>query len=86
MRCKSSGYALADDARQPLIRLLERGCEDPEGFGNARGARNLFERAVSAQANRLAHEPQVTRETLMLLTAEDLRAVGAEEIAAYKKE
>lgn len=86
MRCKSSGYALADDARQPLIRLLERGCEDPEDFGNARGARNLFERAVSAQANRLAHEPQVTRETLMLLTAEDLRAVGAEEIATYKKE
>lgn len=79
MRCKSSGYVLADDAWQPLMRLMERGCQDPGGFGNARGARNLFERAVSAQANRLAHEPQVTRETLMLLTADDLRAAGGEE-------
>ena len=79
MRCKSSGYALANDARQPLMRLMERGCQDPRGFGNARGARNLFERAVSAQANRLAHEQQVTRETLMLLTADDLRAAGGEE-------
>ena len=34
---------------------------------------------MSAQANRLAHEQQVTRETLMLLTADDLRAAGGEE-------
>lgn len=86
MRCKSSGYTLTDDARQPLLRLLERGCQAPKGFGNARGARNLFERTVSAQANRLAHEPKITRETLMLLTAEDLRAAGEEDLFAATKE
>lgn len=78
LRCKGSGYTLANDARPLLLHLLEQGCRDPKGFGNARGVRNLFERAVSAQANRLAHEPQVTRETLMLLTADDLRAGGGE--------
>ena len=78
LRCKGSGYILANDARPFLLQLLEQGCRDPRGFGNARGVRNLFERAVSAQANRLAHEPQVTRETLMLLTVDDLRAGGGE--------
>lgn len=78
LRCKGSGYILANDARPFLLQLLEQGCRDPRGFGNARGVRNLFERAVSAQANRLAHEPQVTREILMLLTVDDLRAGGGE--------
>ena len=78
LRCKGSGYILANDARPFLLRLLEQGCRDPRGFGNARGVRNLFERTVSAQANRLAHEPQVTRETLMLLTVDDLCAGGGE--------
>ena len=78
LRCKSSGYILENDARPFLLHLLEQGCRDPRGFGNARGVRNLFERAVSAQANRLAHEPQVTRETLMLLTVDDLCAGGGE--------
>lgn len=85
LRCKSSGYILANDARPFLLRLLEQGCRDPRGFGNARGVRNLFERAVSAQANRLAHEPQVTRETLMLLTVDDLRAGGGEAHAPSEK-
>lgn len=85
LRCKSSGYILANDARPLLLRLLEQGCRDPKGFGNARGVRNLFERAVSAQANRLAHEPQVTRETLMLLTVDDLRAGGGEAHAPSEK-
>lgn len=85
LRCKRSGYTLANDARPLLLRLLEQGCRDPRGFGNARGVRNLFERAVSAQANRLAHEPQVTRETLMLLTVDDLRAGGGEAHAPSEK-
>ena len=84
MRCQSSGYRLADDAHQPLLDLLQRRSADPKGFGNARGARNLFERAVSAQANRLAREPQVTRETLMLLTADDLRAAGGQDDSLEK--
>ena len=74
MRCRKSGYELAEDARGLLRSLLALLSLDVKGFGNARGVRNLFERTVAAQANRLAALPDVTREMLMTLTADDLRA------------
>ena len=85
MRCNKSGYTLAEDARGLLKGLLALLSLDTEGFGNARGVRNLFERAVSAQANRLAALPTVTREELMLLTSADIRIAAGEEQAAKKK-
>ena len=44
--------------------------------------RNLFERAVSAQANRLAALQSVTREQLMRLTSDDIRTATGQEDAA----
>ena len=76
MRCSQNGYTLSDDARDLLRSLLALYSLDVKGFGNARGVRNLFERAVSAQANRLATDPEITKEDLMLLTADDIRAAG----------
>ena len=81
MRCEKSGYALAQDARDMLKGLLALFSLDVKGFGNARGVRNLFERAVSAQANRLAGLADITREQLMQLTSEDIRAAAGEEAA-----
>ena len=49
---------------------------DIKGFGNARGIRNLFERAVTAQANRLATDPEITKEDLMTFTADDIRKLS----------
>ena len=85
MRCQKSGYELATDARELLKGLLALLSLDMNGFGNARGVRNLFERAVSAQADRLASLTEFTRETLMLLTSDDLRVAVGEEKAAEKK-
>ena len=79
MRCSQSGYALAEDARPILRELLKLGSLDIKGFGNARGVRNLFERAVTAQANRLAADAHITKEDLMTLTADDLRACSTAE-------
>ena len=79
MRCTKSGYELAKDARDLLKGLLALLSLDTKGFGNARGVRNLFERAVSAQANRLATLTQITREMLMQLTSADLRVAAGEE-------
>ena len=79
MRCSQSGYALAEDARPILRELLKLGSLDIKGFGNARGVRNLFERAVTAQANRLAADADITKEDLMTLTADDLRACSTAE-------
>lgn len=72
LRCKGAGYALADNARERLKEIIKEESEDNIGFGNARGVRNLFEQAVSRQANRLAKLPEVTREQLMEIQAEDL--------------
>ncbi|MBE5815382.1 MAG: AAA family ATPase [Clostridiales bacterium] len=77
MRCQKSGYTLAEDAKELLRGLLALLSLDVKSFGNARGVRNLFERAVSAQANRLAASTEpLTKDTLMLLTADDIRVAG----------
>jgi SpoVK/Ycf46/Vps4 family AAA+-type ATPase len=73
MRCEKSGYSLKDGAaRDALKARVEAGSRDTRGFGNARGVRNLFERALSRQADRLAGMEQLTRDDLMTLTREDL--------------
>ena len=77
MRCRKSGYCLAEDAKDLLRSQLALFSLDVKGFGNARGVRNLLERAVSAQANRLAKQETVSREELMLLTWEDIREAGS---------
>ncbi len=72
MRCKKAGYRLEESARDELAEILAEESEDNIGFGNARGVRNLFEQAISRQANRLAKQDSVTRDELMLLKTEDL--------------
>jgi len=76
LRCRQNSYTLAEDAKPILRDLLKLFSLDIKGFGNARGVRNLFERAVTAQANRLSTDPDITREDLMLLTADDIRTAG----------
>ncbi len=76
MRCEQSGYQLAEDARPILRDIIKLESMDVKGFGNARGVRNLFESAVTAQANRLASDPEITREDLVLLTADDIRCLA----------
>ncbi len=76
MRCESSGYTLAEDARPVLRDVIKLESMDVQGFGNARGIRNLFEKAVTAQANRLATDADITKEDLMTLTADDIRALS----------
>ena len=72
MRCKGSSYELSEDAR-PLVRdYIAEESADPEGFGNGRGVRNIFENIIVAQNNRLAKLDTVTREDLMVLTADDV--------------
>ena len=73
MRCEKSGYRLKDDEALKTLRIrLEKASEDLSTFGNARGVRNLFERALSRQADRLAGYEEITKEDLETLTAEDL--------------
>ena len=74
MRCEKSGYSLAEDAQGTLESILRDASRDVEGFGNARGVRNLFELAIACQADRLAlDKAPFTKEMLMCLTGEDLQ-------------
>jgi Cdc6-like AAA superfamily ATPase len=64
-------YHLDADART-LLRAIFVAEPRGRGFGNARLARNLFERAVNRHALRLAEVDAPTREQLITLTAADV--------------
>ena len=74
MRCKKAGYTLAADARDEAEAYIREQNTDGITFGNARGVRNLFERILVQQANRLAGLEEVTKEDLQTLTAADVNA------------
>jgi len=79
MRCEKSGYTMEEEAWDTLKKILEEASQDVESFGNARGVRNLFEKAISAQADRLASDREaLTKESLMCLKACDLKAAVGE--------
>ncbi|MBQ1255935.1 MAG: AAA family ATPase [Clostridia bacterium] len=72
MRVKNGGYALNENAKDEVKAFIEKANSDPVSFGNARGVRNLFEQVLIHQANRLAKETEITKETLMEITEEDV--------------
>lgn len=71
MNCEKSCYTLSEECEKRLVEVLAEKSTAGD-FGNARGVRNLFERALTAQATRLAAETDVSREMLMELRPEDL--------------
>ena len=74
-RCKKAGYRLRDErAREALRARLTEASKDLSTFGNARGARNLFEQALTKQADRIAASGTFSREDLVTLAAEDIPA------------
>ena len=81
MRCEKGCYELEEDAEGFVRDFLREENRDPESFGNARGVRNVFERILVCQANRLAGQENVTREDLMKLTAADVLAARGREAA-----
>lgn len=69
---KRTGLAVDKDAVSEIgDRLAEMTMEEKKDFGNARGVRNIFEKMVVNQANRLVELENPTREELMTLTRAD---------------
>lgn len=79
MQCKKGCYVLAADAEDAVRAFIQEENDSGISFGNARGVRNLFEKILVQQANRLAAMETVSREQLMELTAEDVEAARAAE-------
>ncbi len=73
LQCKKSQYKLDKDAEESLRAYLTIESVDAGTFGNARGVRNIFEKILTEQANRLASMEKVTAEDLMRITDEDVR-------------
>ncbi|MCD8004293.1 MAG: AAA family ATPase [Oscillospiraceae bacterium] len=71
--CEKNGYALENAVKEDAAKMFRQMYEQrDENFGNAREVRNLFERAVARQSDRVAALEHPGREALMALTAEDL--------------
>ena len=74
MQCKKNFYEPQKEATEAIRQYLCAVSAAAGEFGNARGVRNLFEKVLTAQANRLAAMTEITREDLMRLTKEDVQA------------
>lgn len=74
---EEGGYRLSDSALSKVRNMLDGLDTHSDDFANARGVRNLFERIVSAQANRLALVQDIDVSALESLTEADVEAADA---------
>ena len=79
LQCKKGRYQIDADADDELRQLLVDANTNSISFGNARGVRNLFEKVLVCQANRLAAMQDVTTEELMRITAQDILDVNKDD-------
>lgn len=71
--CKDSHFEPTEAASQKLYDLFNYLYDRRDRtFGNARLARNLFEKTIEQQANRLAVMPSLTKEVLTTILPEDI--------------
>ena len=74
MYMKTNQYTLAPDAENYLREQLDYAVAHKDrNFGNARFARNVFEKSIQQQANRLAGKTNLSKEELTELTVADLQ-------------
>lgn len=70
---EKTGLTIESDARSKVMDVLSSMSDNElNNFGNARGIRNLFEKLVTNQANRLVTIKEPTREQLMTIVADDV--------------
>ena len=71
--CQKNGYSLDDEATALLKEQFDYLFEERnEHFGNARTARNIFEKAINAQADRIASLDNISDSDLEMITADDI--------------
>ena len=74
MYMKKNQYTLNDSTEAYLRTRFEIAVEKKDrNFGNARFARNVFEKSIQAQANRLAGQTNLSKDQLTEIVISDLR-------------
>ena len=86
LRLKKGQYVLEDAAREAARAYIEAANTSSISFGNARGVRNIFERILVEQANRLSAEKDLTKEQLMTISEADVLAARAADTQLAKAE
>jgi len=86
MQLKKGQFALEDDARDAVKDYILASNTSSISFGNARGIRNIFEKLLVEQANRLSKSDNITKEQLMRITKEDVAAARASDTQLAKAE
>jgi len=79
LQLKKGQFALTGAARAAVRDYIEASNTSSISFGNARGVRNIFERVLVQQANRLACAESVSREMLLEISEEDVLAARRED-------
>jgi len=79
--CKKNGYNLTENAEEKVKQMLEFLHETrSDSFANARTVRNLFERLLTIQADRLAELESVSDEDLSTITEADLDKIDLNDL------
>ena len=74
LNLKKYEYTLDPEAAEVLRNVIRDAVAGRDkDFGNARYVRNIFEKAIQNQANRVAYLPHVSAENLTVILAEDVR-------------
>lgn len=77
--CRKNGYTPEDKLKEYTPEFFQTLYDERDyNFGNARDVRNLFEKLVSVQSDRVAAMESPTREDLMILTLADFRNAAGE--------
>jgi len=77
LQLKKGQYTLEEDAKAAAREYIEASNTSSIAFGNARGVRNIFEKLLVEQANRISGAEEVTKDQLMSITKEDVLAARA---------
>lgn len=71
---RKSHYKIKRDALEALQARIEQAVRHKDKhFGNARYCRNIFEKIIQNQANRLAKMDSIDNEQLVIITKEDIK-------------
>ena len=86
LRLKKGQYTLDEGAQEAARAYIEAANTSSISFGNARGVRNIFEKLLVEQANRLSTAADITKEQLMTITESDVLAARAADTQLAKAE
>lgn len=75
--CKKNDFVLAADAKEKLLFIFEKLYEKKDkNFGNARVVRNIFEKIIEYQANRIIAIAPITKELLITIVEQDIPPIN----------